>query len=311
MELQQLKYFVAVAQTGSFSAAAASHKIAQPKISRYIRALEEEVGTALFYRHGRGADLTEAGTFLLKQGAEMLEMSNRIQAGIQSIIGSPGGTVTVGLPTTISSIVTIEIMEKVHVTYPRIQLSIREAASDHILEWLSTGHLDIAVLVDAPAVSTLLVQDLTDEPMLLVGSSGRAPATGTAPAICDLVRGETILIPGTMRSISRYREDPTFAEAVLLPLDCLAAVVDFMRRDRGYAILPASYVDRLIEARFVGELAVRALPHRRSLSMATSSQRTFTPAANVVANEIAGFIRAVARRHSSGSPQGVRHKHAA
>lgn len=292
MEMLHLKFFVAVAECGSFSAAATLHKVAQPKISRYVRALEDEVGAPLFYRNGRGADLTEAGRFLLAHSYDILEKTNRIRAGIQSISGNPGGEVIVGLPSTISSIVTLELLDWVRSKHPRVELTIRESASDHIKEWLSTGQIDVAVLVDTPKTSTLLLQRIGEEKLFIV--SRESDEAGLEhQSVADLLRGQTVLIPGTARSIERYREDERFAGARLLPLDCLAAAVDFIRQGRGFAILPASYTRRMIEARFAGRMSIRETPFTRILSLATTTQRAFSPAAHLVADEIVNVVRRI------------------
>ena len=65
MDLRDLQYFVAVAETGSFSKAAMVHNIAQSALSRRIRDLETDLGVTLFYRNGRGAVATEMGKMLL------------------------------------------------------------------------------------------------------------------------------------------------------------------------------------------------------------------------------------------------------
>lgn len=296
MEILHLKYFASVAECGSFSAAATAHRVAQPKISRYIRNLEDEVGAPLFFRNGRGAELTEVGQYLLTHGNEILERTAAIKAGIQTITKCPSGTVTLGLPPTISSIITLNLIDWIADSYPKVQLLIREASSDHLLELLANGQIDIAVLCDAPNNSTLVSQPVASERMYLVGRKNLLSLSGNIELV-DELRDQHVLVPGSPRAIQALIDHPVLAGSRLIPLDCLAAGVDFIRQGRGYAVLPFSYMERMVEARFAGEIQSHDLSVSRVLSVATTTQKPFTPVGRIVANEVARSVKAIATGH--------------
>src|SRR4051794_8186842 len=89
MELRHLRYFVAIAEEGSFTRAAERLWVAQPGLSTQIRRLESELGVQLFERHARGVDLTDAGELFL-------ERASRALAGADAA-GSTGGVLEAGL----------------------------------------------------------------------------------------------------------------------------------------------------------------------------------------------------------------------
>src|SRR5439155_21992618 len=98
LDLIQLKYFLRVAELRSFSKAADALHVAQPAITRQIRLLEEELGVALFHRHSRGSEPTEAGRLLEARAAALLRLAEQTRVDVVSRARAPTGTVRVGFP---------------------------------------------------------------------------------------------------------------------------------------------------------------------------------------------------------------------
>src|SRR3954453_7360976 len=96
MTLQQLTYFLAAADHGSFSAAAESLHMAQPSLSEQIRRLEAELGVPLFTRAGRRLELTEAGRLLLPHAERTLDAAREAAESVREGRDRAGGTVTFG-----------------------------------------------------------------------------------------------------------------------------------------------------------------------------------------------------------------------
>src|ERR687897_2157402 len=96
MTLQQLSYFLAAAEHGSFSAAAESLHMAQPSLSEQIRRLEAELGVPLFARSGRGLRLTEAGRLFLPNAERTVEAAREAAASVQEVREITGGPVAFG-----------------------------------------------------------------------------------------------------------------------------------------------------------------------------------------------------------------------
>ena len=96
MELRELKYFLAVAQEGSISAAAEYLYMTQPSLSRQMQNLEKEVGGPLFERGSRRINLTERGLLLKKRAEEMLELYEKTVSEVSAPVAEVSGEVFIG-----------------------------------------------------------------------------------------------------------------------------------------------------------------------------------------------------------------------
>lgn len=104
VQLVDLRYFVSIAETGSFTKSALQNNIAQSALSRRVRDLEADLGVQLFYRNGRGVLLTEVGeTFLARARGILADMESLRQELVRSA-GVLEGTVTLGVPPSVGSI---------------------------------------------------------------------------------------------------------------------------------------------------------------------------------------------------------------
>lgn len=146
MDLRQLRYFRAIAEAGSISAASRQLNVAQPALSLHVRNLEEHLGTALVMRQARGVTLTEAGTLLLHRTRGVLDEIARIEDDIRNLGSSPKGDVRLGLPGTIGGILSLPLVLAMKERYPGVRLTISEAMSGFVLNWLREGLIDIAIL---------------------------------------------------------------------------------------------------------------------------------------------------------------------
>src|SRR5471032_2659937 len=109
MELRQLEYFVHVAELGSFTRASNFLSVAQPVLSRQVRALEVEFRQALLERNGRGVTLTEAGKRFLEHGRIVLAQIDRAQIDMEEGRGASTGRLVVALPPSVSLTLTAPV----------------------------------------------------------------------------------------------------------------------------------------------------------------------------------------------------------
>ncbi|MGA8786041.1 MAG: LysR family transcriptional regulator, partial [Polaromonas sp.] len=110
--MRRLEYFVAVAEAGSFSKAAAALVMSQPALSQQVAALEQETGQRLLNRTGRGADPTEAGLALLTHARAIFELAERARADMRERQLIPSGRITIGLPPRVAHAMTADLVER-------------------------------------------------------------------------------------------------------------------------------------------------------------------------------------------------------
>src|SRR5205809_5920566 len=166
MEIHQLRYFVAVADEGSFSRAAAKVRVAQPSLSQQIRKLEAEIGQPLFDRLPRSVVLTEAGRCLLEYARKILASIGDARRSVDELKGKIAGDVAVGAIPTIAPYVLPELVVTFQKHYPDVILHIVEDVTAGITRRIEVGELDVALASTCQKSPTLRRESVATEPLL-------------------------------------------------------------------------------------------------------------------------------------------------
>ena len=166
MEVHQLRYFVAVADEGSFSRAAAKVRVAQPSLSQQIRKLEAEVGQPLFDRLPRSVVLTEAGRCLIDYARQILASIGDARRCVDELKDEVAGKLAVGAIPTIAPYVLPELVVKFQDHYPQVTLEIVEDVTDGITRRIEAGQLDVATASTCRPSASLRRESLGAEPLL-------------------------------------------------------------------------------------------------------------------------------------------------
>jgi LysR family transcriptional regulator, nitrogen assimilation regulatory protein len=145
MTLEHLRTFARAAELGSFTKAADSLGLAQPSVSRIIGDLELEWNGTLFYRTGRGVELSDLGRKALEKARSLLRDVDQFSDDMRSVGGLPSGNVTLALPPSLISSLVPRLLNRLRVEKPGIQLRIYEGFSEQIERWLSDGIVDIGL----------------------------------------------------------------------------------------------------------------------------------------------------------------------
>jgi len=146
MELHQLRYFCAVAETGNFSRAAEQSHISQPSLSQQILKLEEELGARLFDRLARSVRLTELGKTFLPRARAVLRELEAAKGDVVERKEFVGGPVTVGVIPTIGPYFLPRILSSFSLKFPQVRLTIVEEITPVLLDRLRAGAIDVAIL---------------------------------------------------------------------------------------------------------------------------------------------------------------------
>ncbi|MBS3997112.1 MAG: LysR family transcriptional regulator [Hydrogenophaga sp.] len=168
MNLRTLRYFVAVADAGSLTAAAAAIPIAQPALTRQVRELEAQLGVPLFNRLPRGVRLTQAGVILYESAQRILQEADQLRQRLARQLDGTRSTVVLGVPPTLSRIMLPGLFEQCLATLPDLELKTREAFTPTLLDWLERGLIDMAVVTNPESGRALNLTPLLGEPFTLV-----------------------------------------------------------------------------------------------------------------------------------------------
>jgi len=202
MEIHQLRYFVAVADEGNFSRAAAKVRVAQPSLSQQIRKLEAEIGQPLFDRLPRSVVLTEAGRCLLDYARQILASIGDARRCVDELKGKVAGDVAVGAIPTIAPYVLPELVVTFQKHYPDVTLHVVEDVTAVITRRVEGGELDVALASTCQRSPTLRVQLVVNEPLLALVPERHALAKQTVITLDDL-KSQRFLLLHEMHCLSQ------------------------------------------------------------------------------------------------------------
>jgi DNA-binding transcriptional LysR family regulator len=244
MNLQQLRYAVALADAQSFTKAAVNEYVVQSALSQQLRKLEDELGVALFERTTRSVAPTPAGETLLPLMRQVLAGVDQIKFGAQAMSGTIAGRLTVGMMEVPSESLDVPaLMATFHTRYPEVTVTLRSGGSDLLIEAVRDRKLDVAIVGSnvPPATGRLTCTELFIEPLVAVLPAGHELAAGDAVRLDQLASLPFIDFPPGYGL--RHETDRGFAgvpRRVAFEVTRVDEVIHFVRRDLGVALLPES-----------------------------------------------------------------------
>jgi LysR family nitrogen assimilation transcriptional regulator len=312
MDLKQLEYFRHVAELGSFTRAASFLSVVQPALSRQVRQLEVELGQNLFERNGRGVVLTDAGSRLLEHTRGILTQVGRARQELEDQRNGDSGHFTLGLPPSLGGSVTVPLVKAFGQSLPNARLATVEGLSAYILEWLTLGRVDCALVYNATASATVDLQPLVDDQLFLIAPPASARSVATDGLMTLQGLAELPLIIPSRPHAMRMAVENALASVdrkirVAHEIECIPAVIDLVRQGHGYAVLPLNAVratqwSNEVQVKPIGSTAVPGSPALTiSLSIATSTQRPRSPlmrkAIEVIRDIVRHEITTARRKH--------------
>ena len=240
MELHQLRYVVAVAETGNFTRASERCSITQPSLSQQILNLEKEVGHKLFHRLGRKAVLTEAGaTFLERARRILFEVEN----AAKELKDHPSldRRITVGAVPTVAPYLLAPLVARCRETHPNLLVHVREDFRSDLCRLVVEGELDLAVVTLPIKDHRLSIEPLLTEPLLLVVGKGH-PLAGRSEITANDLAEETFVTMGDSSTLAAqirsFCGDHNFAPKIGYRCAQVATLKLFVAMGAGISILP-------------------------------------------------------------------------
>lgn len=241
MNTTLLYSFVKVADYGSVSVAAVHLSRTQSTLSKHITALEKELGVRLFYRDGRGVSLTESGQHFYPRAIRILNELEQalLEAGESS--DNPVKNLVIALPPTIAKVITLPFTDRVTEAMPNTKLRFVEGFSNHILDWLGAGTVDVAVLYDSSATSRFNTERLLVEELWFIAAKKHYPRLPDTLTFAELVKYPMIL-PGSSHGlrnlINRCCDIAQTDLNTHIEVESFASIVDLVAEGHGCTILP-------------------------------------------------------------------------
>jgi DNA-binding transcriptional LysR family regulator len=284
MELRQLKYFVAVAEEGSFTSAAAKVHVAQPGVSAQIRRLEHELGQDLLDRSGRTVRLTEVGAAVLPYARAAIAAAAGARLAVDELSGLLRGHVAIGMVALPSFTELPDLLAAFNHEHPAVEITLTEANSDRLLNAIQTGELDLALvgLSSAPPAG-IAIQLVTDQTLVAAVSRDHPLAQRKTITLRALAQRKLISLPlgtGMRTCLDQACAAAGVRPHILFEASDPVTLAQLASRGLGVAILPKAFA----EAQPIPLCAVRITrPRLRSgLELAWRAAGPISPAARAL-----------------------------
>ena len=280
MNLKQIEYFVRVAELGSFSKAAMVLNIAQPALSRQVRLLEAQLHVTLLVRNGRGVVLTEMGNRLFEHGVAILQLVERAAEDIEAARNEPFGHITLGLPPSMSRRLTPSLVDAFGRALPKARLSIVEGLSTHLIEWITTGRVDLGLVYNTEPSPVIDVTPVLDEALGLV-SRARRGGIKPKPISFSRLPEYPLILPERGHALRKLLETQVALAGlklnIALEVSGVPSILDLVAAGYGHAVLTqtsilASGQPQAFMLRPFNQPALIS-----TLSLATSARKPVTP----------------------------------
>lgn len=255
MELQQLRYVLAVAETSNFTRAAERCQVVQSALSHQIAALERELGARLFERTSRRVRLTPAGEAFLPAARECLEAADRARAEVAAAGGEIRGRLAVGAIPTVTAVDLPVALRDYRRRHPRVRITLTSAGSEDLVERVRQGRVDVAFLGLPPRAEPKGVRSrrLGGGELVAVVAPDH-PLAGGESDLRSLA--DEPFIDFRAGAAGRAQSDEAFAAAGVrreVPFEVSSAelMVDLVRQGLGVGMLPAAYAPRFADLRVI------------------------------------------------------------
>jgi DNA-binding transcriptional LysR family regulator len=285
MDIAALQSFLAVAETGSFSRAAERVFLTQPAVSKRIASLENQLGTRLFDRIGKRAQLTPAGTALYERARRVLRELDDVKRSIADLSGTIAGELRLATSHHIGLHRLPEPLKRFHATWPQVRLDLRFMDSEQACNEVARGEIELAIVTLPPKLEApLRAETIWDDPLDIVIAKHHPLAREHDVQIKDLAGYPAILPgPGTytreiiLKALGTWRDKIEIGMATnyLEVLKMLTSI------GLGWSALPRTMIDETLSV-----VQIKKMKIERRLGIVTHSARTLSNAAQALVRTV-------------------------
>ncbi|MEU8730728.1 LysR family transcriptional regulator [Streptomyces tendae] len=250
MELQQMRYVLAVAETMSFTRAAERCHVVQSALSHQVARLEQELGTKLFERTTRRVRLTPAGEAFLPAARQCLAAAERAVAEVAAAVGEVRGQLRVGVISSVAAVDIPRALRDFRRRYPKVRVSLRVGASEELVGRVGEGDIEVAFLGLPTTARPQGVEAhvLGRDRLVAVVAPDHPLAGAEAVDLRRLAEEEFVDLPA--RTAGRAQSDLAFAAAgltrdVAFEVTNTHFLARLVGQGLGVAMLPSAYVAQL------------------------------------------------------------------
>lgn len=300
VSLRQLRVFVAVAESSSFSRAADALALTQPAVSRNVTDLEQVMGLQLLHRTTREVELTEAGRLLLGSVSRVLEDLDACLQEVQGLATQRKGRVKVASSPTLSAHLLPQCIARGKQQMPDVNIQLLDRIQSDVLLSVRSGEVDFGVVIDPSEKQDLDAQTIVAEPFCLVCLSSHRLARKKEVHWSDLAGESLVLLDhasGSRRLIDAALQAHGAAASVVQDVGHTATIYSMVQQGLGLSVVPRLAIpvgwgkQAATSSKSAGSavlLSRRLVPKvQRSIMLVKRQQRELSPVAHLVWDLIA------------------------
>lgn len=254
-DIPLLHDFAVVCEHGNLTRAAQELNTGQSAITQRMQRLEDVMGAKLLRRHSRGVRPTEQGEILLKYSRDLNALVADAMAEVTAWQGSPSGAVSIGLPPSVSAVLTTPLIEAVNTALPNVELTVAEAFSGYLEGWLANDEIDFGFVFDKRSDATLEITELATERLYLICHVQQAETLPKELVLADLA-GLPLIAPsrrhGLRTGVEAVAAQRGLKLNIRLEVDAGHQLIQQIERGIGAAVLARSAVmPELVDGRLI------------------------------------------------------------
>jgi len=245
MNLRDLKYIIAVAETRHFGKAAQQCFVSQPTLSGQIKKLEDELGVVIFERTNRSVEITPVGEAILSHARQILEQADVITQLARAQQDPLAGALRIGAIPTLSPYLMPLILAPLKKHHPQMKLVLSEELTDTLLQRLHNHEIDAALLATPADESDFESQPLFDEPFWVAYPSSHPFYTKQSITRRDLDNQNLLLLSeghclaSQAMEVCHLKERQNQGEMSDLRASSLETLIQLVKADFGITLVPA------------------------------------------------------------------------
>ena len=268
MTLQQLTYFLATAEHGSFSRAARELYLAQPSLSEQVRSLEAELGVELFARVGRGVVLTEAGRAFRPEAERVLAALSGAREAVAEVRELAGGTLSIGMFGTASGFLLSRLVADFRSRHPNVRLRLVGQNSSEVAENVRRGRLEAGLVVLPVDDEGLDIRPIRREEVVYVS---REPERVREPVTIERLAAAPLILydahygwsDPTRRQLQERAQRAGVQLEPVIEIEDMDAALELAVSGLGDTIAPKAALEHRPSFRRLGRVLVRRAALRR------------------------------------------------
>lgn len=296
MDFRQIHYFISLVEEGTVTRAAHRLNIVQPALSMQIGKLEDDVGQRLFERTKQGMIPTAAGRQMYRLFMPIMRDFSNAYAQMRSSEGAIRGHVNIGLIASITEGVLVDTLSEFSSKYPEVEVSVADGYTSTLVERVTAGQLDAAIVNKPRRPLTLDLEHIIDEEMVLITGPVLRTAVPEGLSLRELsALGLALVLPtrghGLRSNIDSFAESENIELVPKFEIDSLVATVKLVEQAQVATIVPRVAVHRQLSSGTLRAHTITAPRLVRRVVSVSHPRRPLSPATRLFIATLAAHMR--------------------